>query len=64
MMLKELKAMYVVCISTRYNARKEDQRLFYNKNSTAITFLVLERTFTKIACSIINEREELVFNPP
>ena len=23
---------------------------------TAITFLVLERTFTKIACSIINER--------
>ena len=57
MMLKELKAMYVVCSSTRYNARKEDQRLFYNKNSrTAITFLVLERTFTKIACSIINER--------
>ena len=25
-------------------------------HSTAITFLVLERTFTKIACSIINER--------
>ena len=45
-----------VVYSTRYNARKEDQRLFYNKNSTAITFLVLERTFTKIACSIINER--------
>ena len=53
MMLKELKAMYVVCSSTRYNARKEDQRLFYNKNSTAITFLVLERTFTKIASSLL-----------
>ena len=51
-MLKELKAMYYVS-----KAQGGGSKSFHNnKNSTAITFLVLERTFTKIACSIINER--------